>query len=178
MKALAWILTAAIAATAPATASDSSAFGQSFSFANIDGGTHQFDDWQGRPILLVNTASQCGFTDQYNGLQDLYDQYRDAGLVVLAVPSDDFNQELDTAAEVKEFCELNYATDLPMTDIAGVRGPGAHPLYAWIRKASGFQPAWNFNKVLIAPDGQVVATFGATVRPTASRITRRIEELL
>lgn len=148
------------------------------SFASIDGGTLSLEDWRGQPVLVVNTASQCGFTGQYAGLQTLYEQYRDRGLVVLAVPSDDFNQELATAAEVMDFCELNYDLDLPMTDISSVRGSGAHPFYKAVHEATGFAPAWNFNKVLIAPDGSVRATWGASVKPMSRKITGEIETLL
>ncbi|MDU9003017.1 glutathione peroxidase [Sedimentitalea todarodis] len=152
--------------------------GVSGTFSSIDGGSLSIEDWRGQPVLVVNTASQCGFTGQYTDLQILYDQYRDQGLVVLAVPSDDFNQELATASEVKEFCELNYDLDLPMTDISNVKGANAHPFYKAVRKESGFEPTWNFNKVLIAPDGSVLATWGSTVKPTSRKIKREIEALL
>ena len=127
---------------------------------------------------MVNTASQCGFTKQFTGLQALYDRYRDQGLVVLAVPSDDFNQELGTNAEVKEFCELAYGIDLPMTEITPVRGRNAHPFYVSLRAETGFSPNWNFNKVLIGPDGAVVEVYGSQVRPLAPAITRQVEALL
>ncbi|WP_373274784.1 glutathione peroxidase [Roseobacter insulae] len=147
-------------------------------FASIDGGTLNTGDWAGQPVLVVNTASQCGFTGQYDGLQALYDTYRDRGLVVLAVPSDDFNQELASAAEVKEFCDLNFALDLPMTDITPVKGARAHPFYREVAAETGFTPRWNFNKVLIAPDGDVVETWGAATKPQSAKVTRAIERLL
>ncbi|MDA7427174.1 glutathione peroxidase [Primorskyibacter aestuariivivens] len=136
-----------------------------FTFPSIDGGTLDLGDWRGQPVLVVNTASQCGFTPQYDGLQALYDRYADQGLVVLAVPSDDFNQELATANEVKAFCEINFNLTLPMTDITHVRGPQAHPFYKWLRQETGFTPKWNFNKVLIGPDGTVIETYGSATRP-------------
>lgn len=151
---------------------------ESFVFASIDGGEIDLADWAGRPVLVVNTASQCAFTPQYDGLQALYDGYRDAGLVVLAVPSDDFAQELDSEAEVKDFCEINFGLDLPMTEITRVRGSGAHPFYRWVREETGFAPRWNFNKVLIAPDGTVAGTWGSTTGPQSSRITGQIEAML
>lgn len=147
-------------------------------FASIDGGPLVLSQWEGRPILVVNTASQCAFTRQYRGLQDLYDTYRDQGLVVVAVPSDDFNQELDSNAAVKDFCELQYGIDMPMTTITPVTGRNAHPFYASLREEVDFEPRWNFNKVLIGPDGSVAGTFGSTVRPTAQKLTREIEALL
>ncbi|MEM9968392.1 MAG: glutathione peroxidase [Pseudomonadota bacterium] len=147
-------------------------------FASIDGGEYRLSDWAGRPVLVVNTASRCGFTDQYAGLQALYDTYREAGLVVLAVPSDDFNQELSTSEEVKEFCDINFGLDLPMSDITSVRGRDAHSFYRAVRTETGFVPRWNFNKVLIGPDGKIVEIWGAQVRPQHPRITRAVESLL
>lgn len=147
-------------------------------FASIDGGTLNLSDWQGQPVLVVNTASQCGFTYQYDGLQALYDMYRDRGLVVLAVPSDDFNQELASGDQVKEFCELNFALDLPMTDIAHVKGAKAHPFFKDVAAETGFVPRWNFNKILIGPDGTIVASWGSTTRPQSPEITSKIESLL
>ena len=149
-----------------------------FVFASIDGGQLAMDDWRGRPVLVVNTASLCAFTPQYEGVQALYDTYRDKGLVVLAVPSDDFNQELGSEGEVKEFCELTYGLDVPMTEITSVRGRSAHPFYAWLRETHGFKPRWNFNKVLIGPDGELVETFGSRIQPMSRPVRSRIEALL
>ncbi|XDA98088.1 glutathione peroxidase [Sulfitobacter sp. LCG007] len=147
-------------------------------FASIDGGTIDLGDWAGRPVLVVNTASRCGYTYQYQGLQDLYDRYRDRGLVVLAVPSDDFRQELGSAREVKDFCELTFGIDLPMTDITHVRGAKAHPFYRQLREEVGFVPSWNFNKILIAPDGRVVRTWGSGTKPMSREIVGAVEALL
>nr|WP_240722225.1 glutathione peroxidase [Poseidonocella sp. HB161398] len=146
-----------------------------FSFGNIDGGTLETEDWAGRPVLVVNTASRCGFTRQYEGLQDLQDRYGGEGLVVLAVPSDDFRQELDSAAEVKEFCSLVFGLTLPMADITPVTGEAAHPFYRWVRDETGFEPSWNFNKVLIGRDGRVLATWGSATEPLSPEITGPIE---
>ena len=151
---------------------------QDWQFESIDGGTLSLKQWQGQPVLVVNTASRCGFTPQYDGLQALYDRYRDRGLVVLAVPSQDFKQELSSNEEVAEFCEINFGLDLPMTTITHVRGPQAHPFYKWVASTSGFEPAWNFNKILLGPDGSVVETFGSVVKPDSAKITSRIEALL
>ncbi len=147
-------------------------------FDSIDGGTLSVEAWRGQPVLVVNTASRCGFTGQYDGLQALYDRYRDRGLVVLAVPSNDFRQELESAEAVKEFCALNFDLDLPMTDITAVRGADAHPFYRSVRAETGFVPRWNFNKVLVGPDGEVVKTWGARTKPEAPAITREIEARL
>ena len=147
-------------------------------FQNIDGGSLKLSDWSGQPVLVVNTASRCGFTGQYEGLQTLYDRYSAQGLVVLAVPSDDFRQELGTEAEVKEFCELNYNITLPMTGITQVTGANAHPFYRSVASEAGFAPNWNFNKILIGPEGKVVATYGSVTRPLSRKITNKIEALL
>lgn len=147
-------------------------------FASIDGGTLSVSDWAGRPVLVANTASMCGFTDQYAGLQRLYDTYRDAGLVVLAVPSDDFSQELDSAEEVKEFCAVNFNLTLPMTDITQVKGADAHPFFAWVRAETGWQPKWNFNKVLIGADGAVLGTWGSGADPMGPSIRGAVEAAL
>lgn len=147
-------------------------------FESIDGGNLSLSKWNGRPVLVVNTASQCAFTKQYRGLQDLYNRYRDRGLIVLAVPSDDFRQELATNQAVKDFCELQYDIDLPMTGITAIKGRNAHPFFQSLRDEEGFTPRWNFNKVLIGPDGSVVETYGSTVDPLSTSITREIEALL
>lgn len=147
-------------------------------FASIDGGTLAIEDWRGRPVLVVNTASLCAFTPQYAGLQALYDRYRDAGLIVLAVPSNDFRQELGSEAEVKDFCEINYDLDLPMTEITSVRGAKAHPFFAAVREETGFEPAWNFSKILLDREGEVVGTWGSVTKPQARAITRAIDAKL
>lgn len=139
-------------------------------FGNVDGGTIALDDWAGRPLLIVNTASMCGFAGQFTELQALYDRHRGDGLVVLAVPSDDFNQELATDAEVADYCEMTFGIDLPMTTITPVRGEDAHPLYLWLREAHGFAPTWNFNKVLIGADGAVLGTWGPVASPAEGAI--------
>ena len=151
---------------------------QEFRFGSIDGGEIGFGDWLGRPVLVANTASLCGYTPQYADLQALYDQYKEQGLVVLAVPSDDFEQELDSTAEVKEFCELNYDLDLPMTGITSVKGEEAHPFFAWLRETQGFEPRWNFNKVLIGGDGSVLGTWGSGESPTGPAITGAVDAAL
>lgn len=149
-----------------------------FEFDSIDGGTLNTDTWRGQPVLVVNTASRCGFTGQYDGLQALHERYGPAGLVVLAVPSNDFRQELQDAAAVKDFCDTTFGLTLPMTDITSVRGRDAHPFYRWLADSHGFTPRWNFNKVLLDGDGQVVATWGSMTRPDAPAVISRIEALL
>jgi glutathione peroxidase len=147
-------------------------------FDNIDGGELTLSQWSGQPVLVVNTASRCGYTKQYSQLQDLYDRYRDEGLVVLAVPSNDFKQELADEGKVKEFCETQFGLDLPMTGITHVKGKAAHPFFRSLKTEVGFVPRWNFNKVLIGPDGTVVKTYGSRTKPLSGAITREVEALL
>lgn len=149
-----------------------------YSFTSIDGGKINLDDFRGQPVLVVNSASLCGFSGQYADLQTLHDRYAARGLVVLAVPSDDFNQELASEAEVKSYCEANFDLTLPMTTITHVIGPQAHPFYQWLDQEAGFAPNWNFNKVLLAPDGSVVATWGSMTNPLSPAMIRPIEALL
>jgi glutathione peroxidase len=151
-----------------------------FAFLDIDGAPLRLNQFAGKAILVVNTASRCGFTGQYDGLQTLWTEYRDRGLVVLGVPSDDFNQELSSEAEVKDFCEMNFGIDFPMTSITRIRGASKHPFYAWAERALGREnaPRWNFHKYLIGPDGRAVTAFGTGVEPTSAKIRSAIEKTL
>ena len=149
-----------------------------FRFASIDGGEIALSDFAGKPVLVVNTASLCGYAGQFDGLQALHERFGPDGVLILAVPSDDFNQELADEAAVKEYCALTFDLTLPMAEITPVRGSKAHPFYAWVRGETGFAPRWNFNKVLLAPDGSIDATFGSGVEPESDQIAGRIEAML
>lgn len=164
-------------AAAPAAATQGA---HAFTLEAIEGGPLPLAQWQGRPILVVNTASFCGFTNQYAGLQDLWQRYRERGLVVLGVPSNDFHQETGTSTDIKTFCEVNFAVDFPLADKTHVRGPDSHPLFAWLRAelGEGAGPKWNFYKFLIGPDGRAVAAWPSQVHPEAREITQAIEALL
>lgn len=148
-----------------------------FGFTSIEGDPLPLSQFEGRPILLVNTASRCGFTGQYEGLQTLHERYRDEGLVVLGVPSDSFRQELRDEAAVKQFCELQYGIDFPMTEIEVVKGADAHPVWRWVAEQGG-EPTWNFNKVLIGRDGRFIVRFGPSVGPSSPKLLALIEEEL
>ena len=148
------------------------------SFRGITGGELRLADWRGRPVLVVNTASRCGFTRQYDDLQALHERFAGRGLVVLAVPSGDFNQELGSDAEVAQFCEVNFGLAFPMAGITPVRGAGAHPFYAWLAEAHGVAPRWNFTKVLIGADGRYRGHWGPSVRPTGRPIVQAVEAAL
>ena len=150
-----------------------------FTLPSIEGGVLSLADFKGKSILLVNTASYCGFTKQYDGLQALYDSRRDKGLVVLGVPSNDFGQqERGQKAEIKEFCEVNFNIDFPMSDKLVVKGQDAHPLYQWLKAETGAQPKWNFYKFLINGDGQAVAYFSSLTKPESKKLTKAIDATL
>lgn len=149
-----------------------------FSFTALDGSRIALEDWRGRPVLVVNTASLCGFTRQYGDMQALYEHYGPRGLVVLAVPSDDFRQELSSNDAVADFCRVQTGLTFPITQITPVRGAGAHPFYAWLRDQHGHQPTWNFNKALIGPEGELLGFWEAATRPTARAITGPVRAAL
>lgn len=152
-----------------------------FAFVAIDGTPLPLSSFAGKAVLVVNTASQCGFTPQYADLQALWDRYRDKGLVVLGVPSNDFGgQEPGSATEIKEFCEVNFAVTFPLTDKTAVSGREAHPFYRWAAETVGpfGQPRWNFHKYLVAPDGRLVDWFATTTSPRSDRVVRAIEAVL
>ncbi len=151
--------------------------GPDFVFPSIDGGDIRLSELRGQPVLVVNTASLCAFTPQYDQLQALHEAYAGRA-VILAVPSDDFGgQELADEKAVKEFCEVNFRLTLPMAEITRVRGSGRHPFYAWAA-GQGVVPRWNFHKILIGPDGTLVADFATSVAPDSRRITNAIDALL
>ena len=152
-----------------------------FEFVSIDGEKLPLDAWRGRPVLVVNTASFCGYTPQYRGLESLWQSYRDRGLVVLGVPSNDFGQqEPGSTAEIKQFCQTNYAVDFPLAQKCRVIGAQAHPFYRWIAETLGEAgtPRWNFHKFLIAPDGELAGAWPAQVPPTDPRIITEIDKML
>jgi len=151
-----------------------------FSIESISGGDISLADYKNKVVLLVNTASQCGFTPQYAGLQKIYDRYKDDGFVVLGVPSDDFNQELSSDDDVKKFCEIRYGVNFPLTSIQKIKGDSAHPLYKWISGNTSVigQPRWNFHKYLISKDGQVINWFSSMTSPTSDGLLKQVEQAL
>ena len=149
-----------------------------FSFLSIDGKPMSMADFKGKTVLVVNTASQCGFTPQYTALEAVYKKYRDKGLVVLGVPSNDFGgQEPGSNSEIKKFCEGNYDIDFPLTAKYDVKGDTAHPFYKWAAAVGGTPavPAWNFHKLLIGPNGQLLNEFPSKITPDSSAVETAIE---
>ncbi len=150
-------------------------------FTSIDGDPLPLSDFEGSAVLVVNTASLCGFTYQYDGLQKVYDRYRDRGLVVLGVPSNDFGeQEPGEAEEIKHFCEVNFNIDFPLTEKQVVKGEDAHPFFHHVADTLGKDslPRWNFHKYLIDPEGQLVGAWPSKAEPAGAEITSAIEQAL
>jgi glutathione peroxidase len=152
-----------------------------FSFRKIDGGALPLAAWRGKPVLVVNTASECGFTPQYADMEKLWQRYRDQGFVLLGVPCNDFGaQEPGSEAEIKKFCEKNFAVDFPLAAKEKAVGPDAHPFYRWIAAelGEGGAPRWNFHKYLIAPDGALAGAWPSRIGPMDAAITREIDKAL
>ena len=149
-----------------------------FTFDGITGEPMPLAEYAGNALLITNTASRCGFTGQYENLQTVWERYRDRGLIVIGVPSDDFNQELATEAEVRAFCEVNFGIDFPMTAITRVTGADAHPFFQWVEDQGADQPSWNFKEYLIAPDGRLVAEFSTRAEATDDAVIAAIEAVL
>ena len=165
----------------PAAASAGEPTAHDFTFLSIEGEPLPLSDFRGKAILLVNTASRCGFTPQYSDLQAVWERYREEGLVVLGVPSNDFGgQEPGSEAEIKTFCTVNFDVDFPMTEKVRVTGEQAHPFYRWAADQLGFaaKPRWNFHKYLIGPDGHLVDWFSTPTAPSSDKVTKAIEALL
>ena len=152
-----------------------------FTINLINGDEIKLSEFKGKSLLLVNVASKCGFTKQYNDLQNLYELYQNKGLVVIGVPSNQFGgQEPKSENEIKKFCETNFNITFPMTSKYDVKGDTAHPIYKWAKETYGKAtvPKWNFHKILINKDGKVEDTFASFTKPMSKKIINKIEELL
>ena len=143
-----------------------------FSFPGLKGGDIRLADYAGKPILVVNTASQCGYTPQYTGLQQLWTRFHDRGLMVIGVPSNDFGgQEPGSAADIEHTANGEYKVTFPLAAKVDVKGTNAHPFYKWAATERLLeQPSWNFHKYLIGRDGHIVASFPSAVEPTDARV--------
>jgi glutathione peroxidase len=184
-KLLARLLTACmlvlVAPSSPGHAEPGRMQGYDFDFTAIDGADLPLSQNRGRPVLVVNTASFCGFTPQYADLEALWRAYRDRGLVVIGVPSNDFGeQEPGSATEIKQFCEGTYAVDFPLTAKQAVIGDAAHPFFRWIADELGEAgtPRWNFHKYLIGPKGELVGYFGSKTAPDAAELADAIDKVV
>ena len=151
-----------------------------FEIESITGEKIDFKEYENKVILVVNTASYCGFTKQYDELQQLWNNYRSKGLIVLGIPSNSFNQEKKNNSDVKEFCNVNFNINFPLSSITDVKGDNAHDLFKWAKKNYGKSaiPKWNFYKILINKRGKVEDTFSSFTRPMSKKIISKIENIL
>ena len=161
--------------------SDNSKILFDFKINSISGDELSLSDFKGKTVLLVNVASNCGFTKQYDDLQKLYDNYRDKGFVVVGIPSNQFGgQEPGKNSEIKDFCESNFNITFPMTSKYDVKGENAHPIYIWAKETYGNStvPKWNFHKILINKDGKVEDTYPSFTKPMSKKIVKKLEQIL
>jgi glutathione peroxidase len=152
-----------------------------FKINSINGDELNFSDFQGQTLLLVNVASNCGFTKQYDDLQKLYDDFKDKGFTVIGIPSNQFgNQEPGANSEIKDFCETNFNITFPMTSKYDVKGDNAHPIYLWAKETFGNStvPKWNFHKILINKNGKVEDTYASFTNPMSKKIIKKLEQIL
>jgi glutathione peroxidase len=151
-----------------------------FSFKGVEGNSINLAEYKEKVILVVNVASRCGFTNQYEGLQDLWSKYKDKGLIVIGVPSNNFRQEPGSNKEIKDFCETTFGIDFPISEKLSVVGDKAHPFFVWAKKnyGPGAIPKWNFHKIIIGKNGKVANTFASITSPSSKRFISLIEKEL
>jgi len=152
-----------------------------FSFKDLDGSTLSLSDYKNKVIVVVNVASQCGFTKQYDDMQKIWDKYQKKGIVMLGVPSNDFGkQEPGSNADIKNFCEAKFGITFPMTEKVSVKGENAHPFYIWAKENYGRSavPKWNFHKIIIGKNGKIEDTFASITNPSSKKFMKSIEKAL
>jgi glutathione peroxidase len=149
-----------------------------FQFQGIDGNIIKLSDYKDKVIVVVNVASRCGFTNQYDGLQDVWDKYKESNLVVIGVPTNDFKQEPGSNNEIKDFCESNFNISFPMTEKTNVIGKKSHPFFNWAKVNHGNSaiPKWNFHKIIIGKNGKIVDTFSSITKPSSKKFLDFIEK--
>ena len=148
---------------------------------SLDGKNIELSEFKNKAVLVVNVASNCGFTKQYSDLQKLWEVYKEDGLIVLGIPSNQFGgQEPGTNDEIRKFCEVNFNINFPMTDKVDVKGENAHQIFVWAKENYGKSavPKWNFHKILINTDGKVQETYSSITSPTSKKITEEIDKIL
>ena len=152
-----------------------------FNFNDLDGSNLNLSEYKDKVIVVVNVASQCGFTEQYEGMQTIWEKYESKGIIILGVPSNDFgNQEPGNNKDIKNFCEAKFGISFPMTEKVSVKGADAHPFYIWARENHGKSaiPKWNFHKIIIDKDGKVAETFSSMTNPSSKKFIRSLEKLI
>ena len=152
-----------------------------FKFKDLDGTTLDLSEYKSKIIIVVNVASQCGFTNQYEDMQKIWEKYQERGMVMLGIPSNDFgNQEPGNNKEIKNFCEAKFGISFPMTEKVSVKGSNAHPFYIWAKKNYGKSaiPKWNFHKIIIDKNGKIFETFSSITNPSSKRFIKVLEKLI
>ena len=152
-----------------------------FKFKDLDGSALNLSEYKGKVVVVVNVASQCGFTNQYEDMQNVWEQYQSRGIVMLGVPSNDFGkQEPGSNEDIKNFCEAKFGITFPMTEKVSVKGTDAHPFYIWAEKNHGKSavPKWNFHKIIINTEGKIEKTFSSMSNPSSKKFKKVIESLL
>ena len=152
-----------------------------FNFNDLDGSLLKLSEYKNKVIIVVNVASQCGFTKQYEDMQKVWELYQDKGIIMLGVPSNDFgNQEPGSSEEIKNFCEAKFGITFPMTEKITVKGENAHPFYKWARKNHGKSavPKWNFHKIIIGKNGKVIDTFASLTNPSSKKFIKALQKAL
>ena len=151
-----------------------------YEFQGLDGNLIKLSEFENKVIIVVNVASRCGYTPQYEDLQSLWSNYQDKDLVVIGVPTNNFRQEPGTNKEIKDFCETNFGITFPMTEKTNVIGKNSHPFYKWAKKNFGIGaiPKWNFHKIVIGKDGKIADTFSSITNPSSQKFLKTIENLI
>tara|TARA_Y100000590_G_scaffold410351_1_gene503321 strand:+ start:202 stop:717 length:516 start_codon:yes stop_codon:yes gene_type:complete len=160
---------------------DYSKLAYDFNFNDLDGSILKLSDYKDKVIVVVNVASQCGFTKQYEDMQKVWEKYQEKGIIMLGVPSNDFgNQEPGSSKEIKNFCEAKFGITFPMTGKVSVKGENAHPFYKWSKKNYGNSavPKWNFHKIIIGKDGKIADTFASITNPSSKKFISSLEKAL
>jgi len=151
-----------------------------FTFKGIAGNTIDFNEYKGKVIVVVNVASRCGFTNQYKDLQKIWTNYKEKGLVIIGVPSDNFRQEPGSNKEIKDFCETTFGIDFPITEKLDVIGKNTHPFFLWAKQNYGSSavPKWNFHKIIVGKNGKILDTFASVTNPSSNQFISVIEKEL
>ena len=149
-----------------------------FTFTDIDGNNFPLSQFKGKPLLIFNSASKCGFTSQYTGIQKIHEEYKKKGLIVIGVPSDNFNQEPGTEKDIKEFCMVNFNITFNLTKKNNVTGSNAHPFFEWLEKNYEVKPKWNFYKFVINKNGKLEEHFSSMVSPSSKKLVYTLDKVI
>ena len=152
-----------------------------FNFKDLDGSLLKLSEYKGKVIVAINVASQCGFTSQYEDMQQIWEKYQSKGIIILGIPSNDFGQqEPGSNEDIKNFCEAKFGISFPMTEKVSVKGSDAHPFYIWARENHGKSaiPKWNFHKIIIDKNGKIAETFSSITKPSSKKFIKILEKLI